>query len=106
MESTLKKCPHGIYHPDGQRGPYACSFCNLSFDASFLKRKSMPKFIMPRTGVALDTSRLRANFHNPDSCPACTSYIRIEKKKGNSRDVVCADCGKEYTRKHSRVGTE
>ena len=25
---TIKKCPHGIYHPEGHAIAYACGFCN------------------------------------------------------------------------------
>jgi hypothetical protein len=84
----MNRCRHGIYWPEGQKFAHGCSFCNKTFDDSFLRPREEINFVMPRSVSALDNSVLHANRHDPSRCPECDSQIHTVEKDG----WHCVEC--------------
>jgi hypothetical protein len=105
MKSTQEvfpRCRHSVYDPERRGKAYACSFCNPSFDDSFLRprrdvKAEADKFHIPTNGHVLnENDTLMANAHKSDFCPKCGSGIHTE----DGKDWTCAECGHKWKGVH------
>ena len=99
-EGTLKRCPHGIYWPEGDRLAWYCGACNPlnlvpdggTHDVHFPARHRL-------CGTPMD---MRANpYDTGNYCPKCGGLVHVVEDDGRWR---CADCGKVWRAKVKKTG--
>jgi hypothetical protein len=94
--STIRKCLHGIYWPEGQTIPYACSFCNPALYSG--DGRLARKFVLPPMGMSLSDApeRLYANGGAASGrCPKCRSHVHSVSET-SSRVWICCDCSEDF----------
>lgn len=93
----MRRCPHGVYWPEGQPFSWGCQFCNPA--ANHGSKAQAKSFVMPEQVLTERDGHIRANKHSPGHCPECGSAIHTLEKPGLWR---CAECGAEYKAPRAR----
>lgn len=122
--ALVRKCPHGVYWPDGQEIAYCCTLCNPAGNEGAtpvlpktgdgnpnktdqretcsqcgnLRLYSQTACLYCATpfpaGDAMARRQGAANAKQPGTCPECGGGVHYLGKKSGT--WICADCDTEY----------